>query len=79
MIPGSLVCVEMGGSIDDVPGVNPATGRIVSITRGSHAVYLGREEGQVTLGGGARILWEGEVLLVQPGAITCVQPPEEVV
>ena len=55
------------------------TGRIVSITRGSHAVYLGREEGQVTLGGGARILWEGEVLLVQPGAITCVQPPEEVV
>ena len=69
----------MGGYIDDVPGVNPASGRIVSITRGSHAVYLGREEGQVTLGGGARILWEGEVLLVQPGALTCVQPPEEVV
>lgn len=33
----------------------------------------------MTLGGGARILWEGEELLVQPGAITFVQPPDEVV
>lgn len=79
MILGSLVCVEMGGYIDDVPGVNATTGRYTWVKRGAHAVYLGREEGQVTLGGGARILWKGEELLVQPGAITFVQPPDEVV
>ena len=79
MIPGSLVCVEMGSYIDDVPGINPATGRHVWIRRGAHAVYLGPEEGQVTLGGGARILWNCEEMLVQPGALTHVQPPGAVV
>jgi hypothetical protein len=71
MKPGDLVEVVMGGYPDDVPAVDEA--------RGSKALYVEPKPGQQTLGGGVRILWQGRLMLVQPGALVVVQPAQEVV
>lgn len=68
----------MGGYQDDIPGIDEETGTTQWITRDTNAIYLGHQAGQQTLGGGARILWRGRVVLVQPGVLDLVQPAQEV-
>jgi len=79
MNPGDLVTVSLGGYQDDIPGIDEVMGTTQWVTRGTIAVYLGPQEGQQTLGGGARILWRGRVVLVQPGVLDIVQPAQKVV
>jgi len=79
MRPGDLVEVVMGGYPDDVPAVDEETCRPTWLARGSKALYVEPKPGQQTLGGGVRILWQGRLMLVQPGALVVVQPAQEVV
>ena len=74
MNPGDLVTVGIGGYQDDIPGIDEETGMTQWVIRGSRAMYLGVQEGQQMLGGGAKILWRGRVVLVQPGVLDLVQP-----
>jgi hypothetical protein len=76
MNPGDLVTISLGGYQDDIPGIEEDTGKTQWIARGAMAVYLGLQAGQQTLGGGARILCRGRVMLVQPGVIDLVQPTQ---
>ena len=43
------------------------------ISRGSPAVYLGPQEGQVSIGGGAWVLVSGMKVLIMPEVLTLVQ------
>ena len=79
MRPGDLVAVVMGGYPDDVPAVDEESCKPVWIPRGEKAMYMDPKPGQQMLGGGARILWRGRMMLVQPGALVLVQPTHEVV
>ena len=79
MRPGDLVAVVMGGYPDDVPAIDEVLMKSEWIPRGEKAMYMGPNPGQQMLGGGARILWRGRVMLVQPGALVLVQPAQEVV
>lgn len=79
MKPGDLVEVVMGGYPDDVPAVDEVSFKTEWLERGSKAVFVGPGPGQQILGGGARILWRGRMMLVQPGALVLVQPTREVV
>lgn len=79
MAPGDLVRVGIGGYPDDIPGIDEASGETQWVIRDSKAIYIGPQTGQQTLGGGARILWHGRVLLVQPSVLDLVQPAQEVV
>ena len=79
MRPGDLVAVVMGGYPDDVPAVDEETCKPLWIPRGDKAMYMDPKPGQQMLGGGARILWRGRMMLVQPGALELVQPTHEVV
>lgn len=79
MKPGDLVEVVMGGYPDDVPAVDEESCKPVWLERGSKAIYMGPKPGQQLLGGNARILWRGRMMLVQPGSMVLVQPTHEVV
>jgi len=79
MKPGDLVEVVMGGYPDDVPAVDEESRKAVWIDRGSKAIYMGPKPGQQLLGGNARILWRGRMMLVQPGSMVLVQPTPVVV
>lgn len=79
MTPGDLVTVGIGGHPDDVPGVAEDTHNTVWMERGSPAVFIGPKEGQQILGGSARILWRGRVVLVSEGVLALVQPAQEAV
>ena len=79
MRPGDLVAVVMGGYPDDFPAVDEESCKLVWIPRGEKAMYMDPKPGQQMLGGGARILWRGRMMLVQPGALVLVQPAQEVV
>ena len=77
MNPGELVTVSLVGDfMDDLPGIDEETGSTLWVKRGTTALYLGPQVGQITLGGGARILWNGRLVLVMPGALTPVQQGE---
>jgi hypothetical protein len=76
---GDLVKIEVAGYNSAVPAIDEISGAFAYIPKGAHAVYLGHEVGQQTLGGGARIMWQGRQMLVLPKAIGLVQPTHEVV
>lgn len=79
MKKGDLVKVDISGYDSAVPAVDEINGAFVYIPKGDHAMFLGGEEGQQTLGGGARIMWQGRQMLVLPKAVGLVQPTHEVV
>jgi hypothetical protein len=76
---GDLVRVDVYGRVSDIPAIDEMSGAFAYIPKGEHAVFIGSQRGQQTLGGGARIMWRGRQMLVQPASLALVQPTQEVV